>query len=150
MPAAGEEFLSQASGNTPRGLQLERRGAPEEMAVDESRSTSDPQELKLTGQDITDRPELPYPVGLQGFHSGRWRLSFLLRYNWSSTSARTRAQPPLHYGVYKRAKAELCTTTCLAEAPSSSSLWKMVMAGNVRWQSLCPPRPLTQCLSRKY
>ena len=64
--------------------------------------------------------------------------------------ARTRAQLPLHYGVYKRAKAELCTTTCLAEAPSSSSLWKMVMAGNVRWQSLCPPRPLTQCLSRKY
>ena len=45
-------------------------GAPEEMAVDESRSTSELQELKLTGQDITDRPELPYPVGLQGFHSG--------------------------------------------------------------------------------
>ena len=49
---------------------MEAVSRAEDEAVDASMSSEEPMELRLSGKDISNRPALPYPVGLTGIHEG--------------------------------------------------------------------------------
>ena len=50
---------------------------PADPAVDESMSSSsEPLEIRLEGQEVSNRPALPYPVGFTGIHDGASPLLF--------------------------------------------------------------------------
>ncbi|CAE7355465.1 unnamed protein product, partial [Symbiodinium sp. KB8] len=59
-----------SSVGSPQGLPMEAVPRAEDQAVDASMSSEEPMELRLSGKDITNRPALPYPVGLTGIHEG--------------------------------------------------------------------------------
>ena len=49
---------------------MEAVSRAEDDAVDASMSSEEPMELRLSGKDISNRPALPYTVGLKGIHEG--------------------------------------------------------------------------------
>ena len=59
-----------SSVGSPQGLPMEAVSRAEDEAVDASMSSEEPMELRLSGKDISNRPALPYPVGLTGIHEG--------------------------------------------------------------------------------
>ena len=55
---------------SPQGLPMLTVSRAEDETVDASMSSEEPMELRLSGKDISNRPALPYTVGLTGIHEG--------------------------------------------------------------------------------